>query len=466
MARRSTPSARRCTRCRRSSRPPATSPASASSAISATGRSRALSCLLTPVGIPWCFAARTDPCIACGPRDARSHDGLNVPARALLQPTGGVFVEFATAAGADSACSLSLACPQSGAPIKVCLLPLAHRRQQAAPSCSQWPAASLRKRRGPRASPSAWRRAARSHPISRRERVPRRAARIGACAPAAAPLAISRSRGFDRGAWCLQVCMKRDWKRLERQRQANARFLAPYTRTAAPCLGYPTPSHPHTPTPPHPDRVAPAGMLPRLHLCATCASGLTQPTEGWLGGCQVRMPARTRCQHYMAGARRCAAQHAQQCRLVLTGRVLLAQLHLRRSREEAPRQSKKQGALRSPPLPACLPACLPAGSVRQALSCSRRQRGDAGGGACGSAASCLARSRGRGCGLRLADCCLCSAPNDKRAVWIRVSGLEAGTTWQAVQSAFSRYGTIKFVDVGAPPCHTAPAPTCTLLLAV
>jgi hypothetical protein len=38
------------------------------------------------------------------------------------QPTGAVFVEFADAATAAKACSMSLKCPSSGAAIKVCIL--------------------------------------------------------------------------------------------------------------------------------------------------------------------------------------------------------------------------------------------------------------------------------------------------------------------------------------------------------
>ena len=126
----------------------------------------------------------------------------------------------------------------------------------------------------------------------------------------------------------------------------------------------PTPPRPHTPTPPHPNVVAPAGMLPRLHLRAPCFWPRATERWAWTG----RAPAAC---HVAPGAR--SASHLAprvhgRCQVVCRppraavqasahGTSAAAQLDLSRSQEEAPRQRKKQAALRLPPLPACLPAC-------------------------------------------------------------------------------------------------------------
>jgi hypothetical protein len=65
-----------------------------------------------------------------------------------------------------------------------------------------------------------------------------------------------------------------------------------------------------------------------------------------------------------------------------------------------------------------------------------------------------------GQGLTTGTVCLGSAPNDKHAVWVKVTDLEASAKWEDVMRAFSRFGTIKFVDVlaSAPPRLRPPAP--------
>jgi len=40
-----------------------------------------------------------------------------------------------------------------------------------------------------------------------------------------------------------------------------------------------------------------------------------------------------------------------------------------------------------------------------------------------------------------------SAPNEKHSVWVRVANLDAAANWQDVNRVFTRYGTIKFVDM-------------------